>query len=365
GLEVDRWVDERHDPELSTLAAVRFLRDLRQRFGSWELAMAAYNMGPGGLSRSIQKYNTNDYWRLSRYEAGIPWETTLYVPKIIATALVMNNREAFGLDDVAVAEPEARDTVVLAPGRTLAEVAYVTGVPLPELLRQNPQLIARRAPPTQRGTSGWRLHLRPGKGAALSAHWAATTAAAPRDTVALGTSVDATGAADAGEPPGAAPETEPVVESTSEPGGAIEPVSAPAAQRVVVVPARRFQYTTRRTVFYEVADGDALAAIAARFRVTESELVLWNDLDRAARLQQGQVLQLFLPESQSLAGLRHMTPADVRLLVAGSPEFFAYFEGRAGRVRLVVAARRGDTLTRIGARYGLRAGVMERINQRS
>lgn len=365
GLEVDRWVDERHDPELSTLAAVRFLRDLRQRFGSWELAMAAYNMGPGGLSRSIQKYNTNDYWRLSRYEAGIPWETTLYVPKIIATALVMNNREAFGLDDVAVAEPEARDTVVLAPGRTLAEVAYVTGVPLPELLRQNPQLIARRAPPTQRGTSGWRLHLPPGKGAALSAHLAATTAAAPRDTVALGTSVDATGAADAGEPPGAAPETEPVVESTSEPGGAIEPVSAPAAQRVVVVPARRFQYTTRRTVFYEVADGDALAAIAARFRVTESELVLWNDLDRAARLQQGQVLQLFLPESQSLAGLRHMTPADVRLLVAGSPEFFAYFEGRAGRVRLVVAARRGDTLTRIGARYGLRAGVMERINQRS
>src|SRR5690606_35471036 len=129
------WIDERHDPELSTLAALKFLRDLHQRFGSWELAMAAYNMGPGGLSRSIQKYNTNDYWRLSRYEAGIPWETSLYVPKIVATALVMYNRQAFGLDDVVPASPVGRDTIALGPGRRLTEVAQHTGVPLAELMR--------------------------------------------------------------------------------------------------------------------------------------------------------------------------------------------------------------------------------------
>ena len=147
GLEVDRWIDERHDPELSTLAAVRFLSDLFDRFGSWELAMAAYNMGPGGLDRAIQKYNTNDYWLLSRYEAGVPWETTLYVPKIIATALVMNNQRAFGLGDVVPAASAARDTVALEPGRTLTEVAQATGVPLASLLRLNPQLVASRAPP--------------------------------------------------------------------------------------------------------------------------------------------------------------------------------------------------------------------------
>ena len=99
--------------------------------------------------------------------------------------------------------------------------------------------------------------------------------------------------------------------------------------------------------------------------MTETELLLWNDLDRKARLQQGQVLQLFVAETQPLAGIRHLTSAEVRVVEAGSAEFYAHFEGRAGRVRLVVAAQRGDTLTRIGGRYGIRAGAMERINQRS
>ncbi|HEY6722641.1 MAG TPA: transglycosylase SLT domain-containing protein [Polyangiaceae bacterium] len=381
GLEVNRWVDERHDPELSTQAAVQFLSDLRERFGSWELAMAAYNMGPGGLGRSIQKYNTNDYWRLSRYEAGIPWETALYVPKIMATALVMNNRQAFGLDDVAPAEPEARDTVTLAAGRTLAEMAQVTGVPLPELLRRNPQLIARRAPPASGGPRAWRVHLPPGKGAVLSAHLAALPSnRAAENAVAAGavvTGVAGTGVAGAGVAgtgvAGAGVAGAGVAGALAvaavEDGAALEEAPAvdplPAVARVVVVPARRFRYTTRRTLFYEVVAGETLAAIAARFRVTPAELLLWNDVDRAARLQPGQVLQLFLPEAQPLTGVRQWTPAEVSVLVAGSPEFYEYFEGRAGRVRVVVAARRGDTLTRIGDRYGLRSGVMERINQRS
>src|SRR5204863_10052187 len=55
GLTVDRWVAERLDPQRSTEAAIRYLSDLHRRFGNWELAMAAYNMGYGGLSRAIRK----------------------------------------------------------------------------------------------------------------------------------------------------------------------------------------------------------------------------------------------------------------------------------------------------------------------
>ena len=65
-------------------AAAKYLADLHQRFGSWELAFAAYNMGYGGLLTSIRKYNTNDFWELSRLESGMPLETALYVPKIVA-----------------------------------------------------------------------------------------------------------------------------------------------------------------------------------------------------------------------------------------------------------------------------------------
>jgi len=345
GLAVDRWVDERYDPDLSTLAAARFLRDLHERFGSWELAMAAYNMGPGGISRAIQKYNTNDYWLLSRYEAAIPRETALYVPKIVATALVMNNKSAFGLAEVVPSGLESHDTIVVDAGRALSEVAQAAGVPVTEVLRLNPQFVAKRAPPAGHGLPHWRVHLPSGKGAGV----AARLQALPPSPVA---------------PAAAQVEIErtPVTKAVED-SGALE-VSVPGP-RVAVVPARRFQYTTRTPVFYEVRSGDRLEAIAAAFRVTEPELLLWNSLDPRARLQPGQVLQLFVDQKRSLAGVRHATRPEVQVLEAGSAEFYDYFEARAGRVRLVVAARAGDTLRRIGDRYGLRANSMERINQRS
>jgi membrane-bound lytic murein transglycosylase D len=347
GLAVDRWVDERYDPELSTLAAVRFLRELQQRYGSWELAMAAYNMGPGGLSRAIQKFNTNDYWLLSRYEAAIPRETALYVPKIVATALVMNNKAAFGLADVVPADRESQDTVVVDAGRALSEVAQAAGVPLAEVLRLNPQFVARRAPPAGHGLRRWRLHLPPGKGAELTARLSAL----PLTSVA--TSAVAAAAADVeGVSVTKTVEVPPAVDTSAR------------GVRVAVVPPRRFQYTTRTPVFYEVLPNDRLEAILSAFRVTEPELLLWNSLDPRARLQPGQVLQLFVDQERSLAGVRHVNRAEVQVLEAGSVEFYDHFEARAGRVRLVLAARAGDTLRRIGDRYGIRANSMERINQR-
>ena len=62
GLRVDHWVDERKDPEKATLAAMRYLGDLKARFGTWSLALAAFNAGYGAVLRSIHKYNSNDYF---------------------------------------------------------------------------------------------------------------------------------------------------------------------------------------------------------------------------------------------------------------------------------------------------------------
>ena len=75
GLDHTHWVDERLDPERATRAAAAYLGRLHARFGSWELALAGYNMGYGALLRSMRKYNTNDFWELSRIEAGLPFET--------------------------------------------------------------------------------------------------------------------------------------------------------------------------------------------------------------------------------------------------------------------------------------------------
>src|SRR5580692_4927886 len=122
-LAVARWVDQRLSPTLATDSAVDFLADLHRRFGGWELALAGYNMGYAGLASVVRRYNTNDFWSLAHTEGTLPWETTLYVPKIIACAVVAHNLAAFGLSDVAVENPYETDEVNVPPGTPLALVA--------------------------------------------------------------------------------------------------------------------------------------------------------------------------------------------------------------------------------------------------
>jgi len=133
-------------PRRSTEAAILYLSDLKKRFGTWELAIAATTWAFGGLGKAIRKYNTNDFWQLGRHEAGIPWETTLYVPKILATAIVMNNRRAFGIADVVPAEPVAFDTVLVRPAVSLSRVAAAAQVGLADIEELNPHSWRRGLP---------------------------------------------------------------------------------------------------------------------------------------------------------------------------------------------------------------------------
>jgi membrane-bound lytic murein transglycosylase D len=376
GLVIDRWVDERLDPERATEAAARYLGDLYRRFGNWELSMAAYNMGYGGLTRAIRKFSSNDFWELGRYEAGIPWETTLYVPKIVATAIMMNNKAAFGIADVAPEPPQSFDLVLVAPGTPLDAVARATGVSVDVIEGMNPQFLAGRTPPAapgKRGTS-FRVRVPTGKGSAASkllavqgpeldglipytvrqgdtvesiAATSATSEAKVRslnrvgsqETLAAGTIL-------------LVPEPERAVQQTSKP------------EEVVVVSRNVPAPAGSERVFYRVVSGDTLSEIASAFAVNRTELVAWNSIDESARLVPGMTLQLFVK-----SGVR-VTPhclreRDTRVLVAGTPPFFDYYEGQNGKKRIVVSVREGDTLAAIGRRYGMTIGWMERINRRS
>ncbi|MEB2312292.1 MAG: transglycosylase SLT domain-containing protein [Sorangiineae bacterium] len=376
GLTVDRWVDERLDPERATAAAVRYLSDLHRRFGNWDLAMAAYNMGFGGLSRAIRKYNSNDFWELARYEAGIPWETTLYVPKILAIAIVMNNKKAFGIDDVTPAPAVEFDTVLVAPGVPMGEVARAASTTAAALGELNPAYLVGRTPPTAPGAGqrAWQVHVPRGSAAS------ATTQLARGDgvdrslvtyVVRFGDTVRTIASA--------AGTSESRVRTLNElgrdevlaPGTALlVPRAAPDAAvgrgeplEVVVVPPRQFTYADRERVFYRVLAGDTLGKIAAAFGVTREDLTIWNSLDRSARLESGMVLGVFVKRGAELSRLRFTREADTRVLVAGTHEFFDYFEGQNGKRRLLVKAQPGDTLAGIGKRYGMSVGWMERVNR--
>src|SRR5581483_1593627 len=117
------WVDERKDPVRSTEAVARYLGDLKARFGSWHLALAAFNAGYGAVLRAMQQHNTNDYWELCRHEDGLPWETLLYVPKAIATALVGENRALFCYDDLQPEPPMTYEKVAVTSTISLAAAA--------------------------------------------------------------------------------------------------------------------------------------------------------------------------------------------------------------------------------------------------
>jgi membrane-bound lytic murein transglycosylase D len=375
GLTVDRWVDERLDPERSTQAASRYLSDLYRRFGSWELAIAAYNMGYGGLARSIRKFNSNDFWELVRYEAGIPWETTLYVPKIFALSIVMNNKKAFGLDTVESDAPESFDVVLVGPSVALSDVARAANVSDSELLALNPGFLAGRTPPWVPGSSrpSWRVRVPSGKGAACTS----ALARAAGDDDALEAYVTKFG-----ETVESIANSHGVSEARLRALNHVEPKEVLAAgsvllvpravranaalpnDEVVVVPPREFSYAERSRLFYRVLPGDTLGRVASAFAVSVPDIGLWNALDEGARLQSGMALQLFVDNNKTFAA-RSLSPADTHVLVAGSPEFYDYFEGQNGRKRVVVAARDNDTLATLGKRYGMTVGSMERINRRS
>ena len=133
---------------------------------------------------------------------------------------------------------------------------------------------------------------------------------------------------------------------------------------VVVVPPREFAYAERSRMFYRVLPGDTLGRVANVFAVSTADLGLWNALDESARLQSGMALQLFVDKNKNFSA-RTITPSQTHVLVAGTPDFYDYFEGQNGRKRVVVGARENDTLATLGKRYGMTVGSMERVNRRS
>lgn len=373
GLTVDRWVDERLDPQRATDAAIRYLQDLRARFGSWELAMAAYNMGQGGLLRAVQKFNTNDFWTLSRFEAGVPWETALYVPKIMAIAIVMNNEAAFGLHDLETDPPISFDTVYVKPSVPLSDVARAAQVSEDVIRGLNASYLAERTPPTVRSKAArqWPVRVPSGRGLLVSQVLAKSSDSPDweryvvrfgdtLDTIAQARSCTASAIAQGNQISSSERlECGTVLLVPPRGGGA----SGSDAEEIIVVPPIRAHLGGRRRVFYRVLSGDTVSIVATHFGVAASQVAAWNSLDVSANLQEGMTLQLFVEKDADLGSVRYISEDRARVLTAGTEDFFDYFEGREGRRRITVSAKEGDTLSGLGKRYGMSAGMMERINQ--
>lgn len=144
-LHHDSWVDDRQDPEKSTRAAARHLKDLYNQFGDWYLAMAAYNSGPGTVQSAVKRTGYADFWELYRRNV-LPKETRNYVPIIVAVTIMAKNPGQYGLDIIIPDREMAYDTVKINYPADLRLVAECVGASPGELQELNPSLLRMTTP---------------------------------------------------------------------------------------------------------------------------------------------------------------------------------------------------------------------------
>lgn len=150
GLRVDDEVDERNHPEKATDAALDYLTELHERFGSWYLAAAAYNTGENRVGRIMREETGSeraaseaDYYKIWD---RLPRETRDYVPLMIAAARIAKDPVQYGFDHIIPDEPLLLDEIDVRGGTTLADVAEATDLLLDDLRFVNPHLVEDRIP---------------------------------------------------------------------------------------------------------------------------------------------------------------------------------------------------------------------------
>ena len=148
GLRAEREVDDRMDPEVATRAAARHLRDLYDRFGDWQLALAGYNCNPAVIARGVRRFEEQTGQRATFWDIDhvIPRETRAYVPMFIATALILSNPDAYGFEAHEPGPSFVFDRIPVAGGTRLSTVAGMIGVQEEVLRALNPSLRQGRVP---------------------------------------------------------------------------------------------------------------------------------------------------------------------------------------------------------------------------
>ncbi len=141
GLEVNSLVDERRDPYRSSEAAAVYLKKLYNTFGDWSLAIAAYNCGPGNVSKAIRRAggndtNKKDFWEIYSF---LPSETRDYIPAYIAACYAMNYYAEHNISPALARKPIVTDSVHVTQRIHFQQISDVLGIPMEEIRILNPQ----------------------------------------------------------------------------------------------------------------------------------------------------------------------------------------------------------------------------------
>jgi membrane-bound lytic murein transglycosylase D len=293
GLRVDRWVDERRDPVRSTEAAVRFIRGLRDQFGSLYLAAAAYNGGPGRVSRGLARYADDlegtpgdDAFFVLAEKDYLRNETREYVPQLIAAALIAKEPARYGME-IHTLPPLAYDSVRVAGGTPLAAVATAAGVSTKDILELNPALLRGMTPPGDR----FLVHIPDGSAARFDSAFATLGEKALDATTTVETKKGDTAArlANAHGISRAAlmdfnPKLRKLKSGRLVPGQRVvipSPAVAAASLDVPDPAIEKYPHSAARARVHTVRRGETLGGIARKYSTTTEHLMRINGMRRA------------------------------------------------------------------------------------
>lgn len=358
GLKRSWWVDERRDPEKATRAAARHLRDLYTQFGDWYLAIAAYNTGPGNVSKAIERTGYADFWELYKRNV-LPRETKNYVPIILALAVVAKNADHYGIQ--IDPEPGLR-TEKIKPGHPidLRLVAETIDASVDELKLLNPQLLRLVTPPDP----DFELHLPEN----TASHFLAEIAAIPpekwvswrRHRVEEGESLS-----------GIARKYRLQANAIAEANGIEAGTELLVGQKLIIpATATAAREGLGKLVHYRVRRGDTLQLIAEQYSVSVEDLKSWNRI-QGERVARGVTLKIYpggkpvvarasrkeSPRSQA-SGSSAETRA--RLIRTRQPASEATSSENAGVTHLVKA---GETLWSIARAYETSVDALRKANR--
>lgn len=144
GLEINYYLDERNDPEKSTRAAARFMRNLYREFQDWNLVLASYNCDKRRIYRSMERNRTRDFWQLR----DLPRETMDHIPKIIAAAIIGKSPQKYGFSNIELLSPLESEEVQVKGCIDLQTLAECAGTDYATLRIMNPELHKGFTPPT-------------------------------------------------------------------------------------------------------------------------------------------------------------------------------------------------------------------------
>lgn len=326
GLRIDWWIDERRDPEKSTIAAANYLKDLYAMFNSWYLAAAGYNAGEFKIVRAIARYETEDFWEIAerRYLAA---ETKQYVPKLIAAAIIAKSPEKYGFVDIDYHEPLVYDKVAVPDATDLRLIAQAAETTYEEIKRLNPELKRWATPPNY---PGYEVKIPFGKKEVFERNFGKIDPSRRitfrRHIVRRGDTLSAIAArygveieqirrmnslrgsllrvgqsivvplpasrgvlvADADEPPRVTPGHRTVASTKRSPSA----VEAGRAAKVSRVEKPR---KATETIHYTVQRGDTFSHIARRYGVSVADLRRWNGFSSDRILKAGERLTIHVP----------------------------------------------------------------------